>query len=55
MIQFYQDKYDKWRWRIKAENGVIVGAASQGFHTRAYAEKNLDLLVHMYNVWSGRT
>lgn len=55
MIKFYEDASRKWRWQIKAENGKVVGSSSQGFSSRAYAEANLDLMVHMYNIWSGRT
>jgi len=51
MIEFYQDKQDKWRWRITADNGEIVGASSQGFSTRASADTNLRLLTSMLKAW----
>jgi uncharacterized protein YegP (UPF0339 family) len=28
--EFYEDKRGDWRWRRKAVNGNIIGAASEG-------------------------
>lgn len=32
--EFYKDESGLWRWRRKAANGLIVGAATQGYHNR---------------------
>ena len=36
----YQDKRGEWRWRRRASNGKIVGAASEGYKARTDAEAN---------------
>jgi uncharacterized protein YegP (UPF0339 family) len=40
----YTDKAGKWRWRVIAGNGEIVGASSQGFASRSIAFANAELL-----------
>lgn len=32
--EFYQDNKSEWRWRHTADNGNIVGAASEGYNTK---------------------
>lgn len=41
VFEVYQDKRGEWRWRRKAVNGKIVGAASEGYKTRADCEANM--------------
>ncbi|WP_340107450.1 YegP family protein [Pikeienuella sp. HZG-20] len=41
-FEVYQDKRGEWRWRRKASNGQIVGAASEGYTSRADAEANMN-------------
>lgn len=36
----YQDKAGEFRWRLKAANGAIVGAANEGFSSQSAAETN---------------
>lgn len=43
-LTFYKDKRGKYRWRVVADNGKIVGASSQGFANRALAGENAELL-----------
>jgi len=43
-LTFYKDKRGKYRWRVVADNGKIVGASSQGFASRELVGKNADLL-----------
>jgi uncharacterized protein YegP (UPF0339 family) len=43
-IEIYRDRKREWRWRIKARNGRIVGASSEGFNRRGKAQKNLWLI-----------
>lgn len=38
----YQDKRGEWRWRRKASNGKIVGAASEGYKSRKDCEANMN-------------
>ena len=40
-IEFYQDAKGEHRWRIKAGNGRIIAAASEGFKRLAGAQRNL--------------
>lgn len=41
--EVYQDKSDKkeWRWRVKAKNGEITAASTEGYKNKKDAEKNL--------------
>lgn len=41
MFEVYQDKRGEWRWRRKASNGAIVGAASEGYDRRTDCEANM--------------
>jgi uncharacterized protein YegP (UPF0339 family) len=43
-IEIYRDRKREWRWRIKARNGRIIGASSEGFERRARAKRNLALI-----------
>lgn len=47
-VEFYQEDSEKkdWRWRVKANNGVIIGSSSEGFKHRTYAENNLRSLPY---------
>ena len=47
-VRFYKDKRGKFRWRVTAENGKIVGASSQGFANRRLAKENVELLVEAF-------
>lgn len=41
-FEVYQDKRGEWRWRRKASNGRIVGAASEGYNKRSDCEANMN-------------
>lgn len=41
---FYKDKAGKYRWRIVADNGRVVGASSQGFASKQMAHENAELV-----------
>ena len=41
---FYEDKRGKYRWRVVADNGKIVGSSSQGFANKILAEQNVKIL-----------
>jgi outer membrane protein OmpA-like peptidoglycan-associated protein/uncharacterized protein YegP (UPF0339 family) len=38
--EFYKDSEEKWRWRRTAQNGNIVGAATQGYANKNDCEGN---------------
>lgn len=40
-LDFYQDKAGKWRWRVRAQNGNIILASTQGYTTLASAGQNV--------------
>ena len=39
-FEVYQDKKGEYRWRRKASNGQIVGAASEGYKSKKDCEAN---------------
>ena len=43
-LTFYKDKADKYRWRIVAENGRVIGSSSQGFASKQMAMENATLV-----------
>ncbi len=43
--EFYQDVSGKWRWRTKSkQNGLTVGASSQGFASKQKAVENAKIM-----------
>ena len=41
-VEFYQEAISKdWRWQIKAINGKIIGASTEGYKNRVDCEANL--------------
>ena len=40
-FEVYQDKAGEYRWRRKASNGRIVGAASEGYKKKSDCEANM--------------
>ncbi len=51
-MEFYIDEAGKWRWRLKAANGEIVGASSEGFERRATAVGNAMRLLNALRSWA---
>jgi len=43
--QLYINANDEWQWRVKARNGLIIAASSEGFHRMSGALRNLKLLA----------
>ncbi len=41
-FEFYEDAKKEHRWRLKAANGQIVAAASEGYKAKADAEKAVE-------------
>ena len=50
-FEVYQDKRGEWRWRRKASNGQIVGASSEGYNSKADAEKNMKRGKNAKDKW----
>ena len=44
MAQFeiYRDNSDKYRWRLRADNGNIVADSGQGYSRRADCENGIE-------------
>lgn len=43
----YKDKTGKWRWRIIATNGEVIGASTEGYSNKSSCEKNLYLITNL--------
>jgi uncharacterized protein YegP (UPF0339 family) len=41
-FEFYEDKQQEHRWRLKAANGQTIASASEGYKAKADAEKALE-------------
>jgi len=41
-LTIYQDSNDLWRWTLKARNGRIIGASTQGYKNKSDCLKNID-------------
>lgn len=44
-FEIYRDKRRKFRWRVTASNGEIVGASSQGFVRKKDCNRNGEKLA----------
>lgn len=43
-VLFYRSGKE-WRWSIRASNGKIIGASSEGYHGRARCVANFNLIT----------
>jgi uncharacterized protein YegP (UPF0339 family) len=43
-FEVYEDRAKEFRWRLKASNGQIVAASSEGYNARAGCEHAIDLI-----------
>jgi uncharacterized protein YegP (UPF0339 family) len=43
-FEVYEDKQKEYRWRLKAANGQVIGASSEGYKAKADCEKAIDLI-----------
>lgn len=44
MVKYEKDNRGKWRWQLKAANGVIIDASTQGYTRRTSAKRNFELV-----------
>jgi len=40
---FYKGKHGKYRWRVLAKNGKIIGASTQGYKRKQDCKNNAKL------------
>ncbi len=40
-VKQYRDKKLKWRWQVKAGNGEIIGASTQGYTRKVDCSTNM--------------
>ena len=52
MIEFYQDAANEWRWRIKAANGRVIAASSEGYVNESDARQNIKDVAFAIFAWS---
>ena len=50
-FEVYKDKRGEWRWRRKASNGKIVGAASEGYKSKSDCEENMNRGPNSRDKW----
>jgi uncharacterized protein YegP (UPF0339 family) len=43
-FEVYEDKAKEHRWRLKAPNGQVVAASSEGYKAKADCQKAIDLI-----------
>jgi uncharacterized protein YegP (UPF0339 family) len=50
-LEFYTDLDNKTRWRVKASNGEIVGAAHKGFSSLGEAKNNVLMTYSLISTY----
>lgn len=45
-LDIYRDTVGKYRWRITASNGRIIGASSQGYTRRKVCARNAEAVAN---------
>ncbi len=45
-IRVYKDSRHKWRWQLKADNGRIIGASTQGYVRKSAAKANAVMVAN---------
>ena len=51
LLEFYTDEAGDTRWRLKAANGKIIGASSEGYADPEDAMDNADQLASALMLW----
>ena len=41
-VEIYKDGNSEWRWRIKATNGRIIGASTEGYKNKSDLINNIE-------------
>ncbi|WP_297327132.1 DUF1508 domain-containing protein [uncultured Bartonella sp.] len=42
--EYYKDKREEWRWRLKAVNGQTIAVSGEGYVNKADALHGIDLV-----------
>lgn len=42
--EYYKDKREEWRWRLKAANGQTIAVSGEGYVNKADALHGIDLV-----------
>lgn len=51
-IQIYRDRHGDWRFRIRARNGKIIAASSEGYRYKRGVIRALNIVdAAMMEVW----
>ncbi len=40
-LKVWKDIRGKWRWKLTARNGMVIGASTQGYRHKSDCEKNI--------------
>ncbi|PSQ45935.1 DUF1508 domain-containing protein [Halobacteriales archaeon SW_7_68_16] len=41
-FELYEDKAEKWRWRLRHDNGEILADSGEGYSERSRARKAIE-------------
>jgi len=41
-FELFKDEADKWRWRLRHDNGKIIASSGENFERRAGAENGIE-------------
>lgn len=44
-IEFYTDTANKWRWRLRSDNGNIIAASAEGYNRISGAKNGAQAVV----------
>lgn len=47
--ELFTDRRGNYRWRVKARNGRIIAASSEGFATASSAKRNFNSTLNAMN------
>ncbi len=43
-FELYQDKAGEYRWRLRHSNGNIIATASEGYASKASAQRGIEIV-----------
>ena len=44
-LEIYKDKRGNWRWRLRANNGKIIAASTEGYQNKCDMWDNAELVL----------
>ncbi len=48
VVEKYEDKGGKWRWRLKAANGQIIATSGEGYNSKFNADRAIDTVIYAF-------